>query len=97
MAASFFALYLGSVLTAVGSVVGGTGSTDYCILFGAFAGVVFYVTTAAYMKVTRRAANFLVSWIVGVYGAGLVGAKLEQILGIANGHWMVWVLYCFLH
>ncbi|CCG87027.1 putative holin [Erwinia piriflorinigrans] len=84
MAASFFALYLGSVLTAVGSVVGGTGSTDYCVLFGAFAGAVFYVTTAAYMKVTRRAANFLVSWIVGVYGAGLVGAKLEQILGYSE-------------
>ncbi|CCO82182.1 putative prophage membrane protein [Erwinia amylovora Ea266] len=54
------------------------------IFFGAFAGAVFYVATAAYMKVIRRAAYFLVSWIVGVYGAGLVGTKLEQILGYSD-------------
>lgn len=84
MSASFFALNQGSLITAVGRVVGDTDSTDYCILFGAFAGAVFYVTTAAYMKVIRRAAYFLVSWIVGVYGARLVGAKLEQILGYSE-------------
>lgn len=84
MAASFFASSLGSVMNVVNGVVGGTGTTDYCILFGAFAGAVFYVATAAHMKVIRRAAYFLVSWIVGVYGAGLVGAKLEQILGYSD-------------
>lgn len=84
MAASIFASVQGSVVTAVVSVVAGSGTTNYCILFGAFAGAVFYVTTAAHMKVFRRAAYFLVSWIVGVYGAGLAGAKLEQILGYSD-------------
>lgn len=82
MSTSILTSSQGSLMTAVVSAVGDTGSADYCI-FGA-AGAVFYVATAAYMKVIRRAAYFLVSWIVGVYGAGLVGTKLEQILGYSD-------------
>ncbi|ATZ11365.1 putative holin [Erwinia amylovora] len=84
MSTSILTSSQGSLMTAVVSAVGDTGSADYCIFFGAFAGAVFYVATAAYMKVIRRAAYFLVSWIVGVYGAGLVGTKLEQILGYSD-------------
>ncbi|MCK8373908.1 phage holin family protein, partial [Erwinia amylovora] len=84
MSTSILTSSQGSLKTAVVSAVGDTGSADYCIFFGAFAGAVFYVATAAYMKVIRRDAYFLVSWIVGVYGAGLVGTKLEKILGFSD-------------
>jgi len=66
------------------SVFGLITGTDYGVVFGAFAGAVFYVATAADIQIIRRAAYFMVSWIVGVYGAGLVGAKLAQILGYSD-------------
>lgn len=57
---------------------------NYSVLFGAFAGAVFYVASAVDLRLFVRAAYFLVSWIVGVYGAGLAGAKLEQLSGYSD-------------
>ncbi|CAH0271589.1 hypothetical protein WB66_11790 [bacteria symbiont BFo1 of Frankliniella occidentalis] len=84
MAASILAVSLGAAVTTGAGLFGMPGTTDYGVLFGAFAGAVFYVATAADIQVIRRAAYFVVSWIVGVYGAGLVGAKLAQILGYSD-------------
>lgn len=55
--------------------------TDYSVIFGAFAGAVFYVASAADLRLVQRAAYFIVSYVMGVYGAGLVGSKLAEILG----------------
>ncbi|HBH64769.1 MAG TPA: holin [Erwinia persicina] len=84
MVATFTAVSLGAAVTSGSSLVGFIGTTDYGVMFGAFAGAVFYVATAADIQVIRRAAYFLVSWIVGIYGAGLVGAKLAQLLGYSD-------------
>lgn len=52
---------------------------DYGVVFGAFAGAVFYVATATDACRMRQAAYFLTSFIVGILGAGLVGAKLAAL------------------
>ncbi|MEM6049607.1 putative holin [Erwinia sp. P7711] len=57
---------------------------NYSVLFGAFAGAVYYVTSAADLRIIVRAAYFMVSWIVGVFGSGLAGAKLEQLSGYTD-------------
>lgn len=64
----------------------GTGmpAFNYSVLFGAFAGAVFYVASAVDLRLFVRAAYFLVSWIVGVFGAGVAGAKLEQLSGYSD-------------
>lgn len=49
---------------------------DYGVVFGAFAGAVFYVATAVNISRFRLAAYFMTSFIVGVLGAGLIGTKL---------------------
>ncbi|QKJ86676.1 Membrane protein [Paramixta manurensis] len=67
-----------SALTGV-SLFGLMSSSDYGVIFGAFAGAVFYVATAAELSLWRRALYFLVSFIVGIYGAGLIGAKLASL------------------
>lgn len=54
---------------------------DYGVVFGAFAGAVFYVATAANISRMRLTGYFLTSFIVGVLGAGLVGAKLADWTG----------------
>ncbi|BCQ34586.1 MULTISPECIES: putative holin [Erwiniaceae] len=84
MAAMIFAVSLGAAVTKGAGVAGFIGATDYGVLFGAFAGAVFYVVTAAELQVIRRAAYFMVSWIVGIYGAGLVGAKMALLLGYSD-------------
>lgn len=84
MAAMIFAVSLGAAVTKGASVAGFIGTTDYGVMFGAFAGAVFYVVTAAELRVIRRAAYFMVSWIVGIYGAGLVGAKMALVLGYSD-------------
>ncbi|MBD8165206.1 putative holin [Erwinia persicina] len=84
MVTTLLAVSLGAAVTTGTSLVGVIGTTDYGVLFGAFAGAVFYVATAADIQVIRRAAYFLVSWIVGIYGAGLVGAKLALVLGYSD-------------
>ncbi|EKA2133019.1 phage holin family protein [Citrobacter freundii] len=54
---------------------------DYGVVFGAFAGSVFYVATAANITRGRLIAYFLTSFIVGVLAAGLVGSKLAMATG----------------
>lgn len=49
---------------------------DYGVVFGAFAGAVFYVATAVNITRFRLAAYFMTSFIVGVLGSGLIGTKL---------------------
>lgn len=57
---------------------------DYGVVFGAFAGAVYYVATAADLTTPRRVAYFLVSYIAGVLCAGLVGSKLAQATGYSD-------------
>lgn len=57
---------------------------DYGVVFGAFAGAVYYVATAADLTTPRRVAYFLVSYIAGVLCAGLVGSKLAVVTGYSD-------------
>lgn len=57
---------------------------DYGVVFGAFAGAVYYVATAADLTTSRRVAYFLVSYIAGVLCAGLVGSKLAVWTGYSD-------------
>ncbi|SVM42994.1 phage holin family protein [Klebsiella pneumoniae] len=62
------------------SMFGLATGIDYGVVFGAFAGAVFYVATAA--NISR--AYFMTSFIVGVLGAGLVGSKLSSWTGYSD-------------
>jgi len=73
----------GSALTGA-SIYGLLTGTDYGVVFGAFAGAVFYVATAADLTIFRRSAYFVVSYFAGVYGSGLVGSWLASITGYAD-------------
>ena len=66
----------GGALTGA-SVYGLLTGTDYGVVFGAFAGSVFYIATAADLSAPRRMAYFVVSYIAGVLCSGLVGSKLS--------------------
>ncbi len=68
----------GSALTGA-SVYGLLTGTDYGVVFGAFAGAVFYVATAADLTIFRRSAYFIVSYFAGVYGSGLAGSMLSSM------------------
>jgi hypothetical protein len=63
------------------TLFGAVTQTDYGIVFGAFAGAVYYVATADDVPLFRRGCYFLSSFIVGVLGAGVVGEKLAQWTG----------------
>ena len=78
------AISIGAVSSPGASVVSHLGGINYSVLFGAFAGAVFYVAGAADLRLVVRAAYFIVSWIVGVFGAGLAGAKLADLLGYSD-------------
>ncbi len=67
-----------SALTGV-SLYGLLTGTDYGVVFGAFAGAVFYVATAADLTIFRRSAYFIVSYFAGVYGSGLIGSMLASV------------------
>lgn len=58
--------------------------TDYGVVFGAFAGAVFYIATAADLSATRRLAYFVVSYIAGIICSGLVGSKLADWTGYSD-------------
>ncbi len=64
------------------SVYGLLTGTDYGVVFGAFAGAVFYIATAADLSVLRRLAYFFVSYIVGILCSGLLGSKLTSSDGV---------------
>ncbi|MFJ5503834.1 phage holin family protein [Pectobacterium carotovorum] len=66
------------------SLYGILTGTDYGVVFGAFAGAVFYVVTAAELTAFRRIAYFVVSYIAGVLCAGLVGSKLSALTGYTD-------------
>ncbi len=57
---------------------------DYGVVFGAFAGAVFYVATAVNITRFRLVAYFMTSFIVGVLGAGLIGTKLVIWTGYSD-------------
>ncbi|MFP2513994.1 phage holin family protein [Buttiauxella agrestis] len=79
-------------ITSTGAATALTGVTffgilsglDYGVVFGAFAGAVYYVATAADLTTPRRVAYFLVSYIAGVLCAGLVGSKLAVWTGYSD-------------
>lgn len=73
----------GGVLTGA-SVYGFLSGTDYGVVFGAFAGAVFYIATAADLSAARRLAYFLVSYIAGILCSGLVGSKLALATGYSD-------------
>ncbi|EKY0025025.1 phage holin family protein, partial [Citrobacter freundii] len=73
----------GGILTGA-SVYGFLSGTDYGVVFGAFAGAVFYIATTADLSAVRRLAYFLVSYIAGILCSGLVGSKLAQVTGYSD-------------
>ncbi|SUH04005.1 holin [Salmonella enterica subsp. enterica] len=54
------------------------------MVFGAFAGAVFYIATAADLSATRRLAYFIVSYIAGIICSGLVGSFLADWTGYSD-------------
>ena len=64
--------------------IGLIAGIDYGVVFGAFAGAVFYVATAVNISRFRLAAYFMTSFIVGVLGAGLIGTKLAIWTGYSE-------------
>lgn len=84
-------MFIHEMVVGIGTVssAGASGASlldgmNYSVLFGAFAGSVFYVAGAADIALRVRAAYFVVSWIVGVFGAGVVGSKLSGLLGYSD-------------
>lgn len=65
-----------SVALATVGVFGWFTGLDYGVVFGAFAGAVFYVTSAVDLSAWRRISYFGVSFLCGLFGAGVAGAKL---------------------
>ena len=80
-----FALISGSTVAMVelmeASLFRLAASLDYGVVFGAFAGAVFYVSTAVKISRWRLVGYFFTSFTVGVLGAGLVGARLADWTG----------------
>lgn len=73
----------GGALTGA-SVYGLLTGTDYGVVFGSFAGAVFYIATAADLGAPRRLAYFVVSYIAGILCSGLVGSKLASWTGYSD-------------
>ncbi|AFE57993.1 hypothetical protein Q7S_08765 [Rahnella aquatilis HX2] len=74
-----------SGLTVTGTLAGAGlfgwfSGLDYGVVFGAFAGAVFYVTSAADLSNWRKVSYFTVSFLAGIFGAGVAGAKLSKYL-----------------
>ena len=66
------------------SMFGLATGIDYGVVFGAFAGAVFYIATAADLSAARRLAYFVVSYIAGIICSGLVGSKLADWTGYSD-------------
>jgi hypothetical protein len=66
------------------SFFGTLSGLDYGVVFGAFAGAVYYVATAVDLTIPRRVVYFLVSYIAGVLCAGLLGSKLAFLTGYSG-------------
>jgi hypothetical protein len=63
------------------TLFGAVTQTDYGIIFGAFAGAVYYVATASDVPLFKRGCYFLTSFMVGVLGAGMLGDRLANLTG----------------
>ena len=66
------------------SIFGWVSGLDYGVVFGSFAGAMFYVTSATDLTLLRRASYFCVSFMVGLFGAGVMGSKLSSWLGYSD-------------
>ncbi|NMC22271.1 MAG: hypothetical protein GYA32_00775 [Serratia sp.] len=66
------------------SIFGWVSGLDYGVVFGSFAGAMFYVTSATDLTLLRRASYFCVSFMVGLFGAGVTGSKLSSWLGYSD-------------
>ncbi|MFW0766713.1 putative holin [Trabulsiella odontotermitis] len=56
--------------------------TDFGVVFGAFAGAVFYVATASNVSRWRLVGFFITSFIVGVIGADPLGSWIVTVTEI---------------
>lgn len=74
---------VGGALTGV-SIYGLLTGADYGVVFGAFAGAIFYIATAADLSPLRRLAYFVVSFIAGVLCSGLIGSLLSGWTGYTD-------------
>lgn len=63
------------------TIFGAVTRTDYGVVFGAFAGAMYYMATASDVPLARRFCYFVTSFIVGVLGSGLAGERLAQWTG----------------
>lgn len=66
------------------SIFGWFSGLDFGVVFGAFAGAMFYVTSATDLTLLRRASYFCVSFMGGLLGAGVMGSKLTTWLGYSD-------------
>ena len=66
------------------SVFGFATGIDYGVVFGAFAGAVFYVATAANISRPRLVAYFITSFIFGVIAAPLLGSFFSKWTGYSD-------------
>ncbi|WP_263406825.1 phage holin family protein [Kluyvera genomosp. 3] len=57
---------------------------NYAVVFGSFAGSVFYAATATNITRCRLMAHFVTSFIVGVLGAQFIGARLALWTGYSE-------------
>ncbi|WP_368900370.1 putative holin [Mixta calida] len=60
--------------------IGFITSVDYSIVFGAFAGSVCFVVTAANLTRGQMLGYFIFGYAAGLFGAGFVADKIESYL-----------------
>lgn len=63
------------------SLFGLATGIDYGVVFGAFAGAVFYVATAVNISRIKLVGYFITSFIFGVIGAPLLGSYFSKWTG----------------
>ncbi len=66
------------------SMFGLVTGIDYGVVFGAFAGAVFYVATAVNISRLKLLAYFITSFIFGVVGAPLLGSYFSKWTGYSE-------------
>jgi|GEM_PF-196386 len=66
------------------SMFGLATGIDYGVVFGAFAGAVFYVATAVNISRLKLVGYFITSFIFGVIGAPLLGSYFSKWTGYSD-------------
>ena len=66
------------------SMFGLATGIDYGVVFGAFAGAVFYVATAVNISRIKLVGYFITSFIFGVVGAPLLGSYFSKWTGYSE-------------